>query len=143
MKINYPAVIVAGIVHWILGAVWYGVFSSKFIELISWTPEQLKAVETQNHTKEYILAFLSSLVLVYILALFIQYTKVTTVAGGLQTAFWLWLGFVVTTQLATVIFEGRKPELYLLNIGYQFVACLAAGAILAVWKPRATAATSA
>lgn len=143
MKINYPAVIVAGIVHWILGAVWYAVFSIKFVELIAWTPEQLKAVESQNHIKEYILAFLSSLVLVYILAHFIQYTKATTVAGGLQTAFWLWLGFVVTTQLATVIFEGRKPGLYLLNIGYQFVACLASGAILAVWKPRESAAASA
>jgi hypothetical protein len=75
MKINYPAVLVAGIVHWILGAVWYGIFSTKFIELIAWTPEQLKAVESQNHAKEYILAFLSSLVLVYILAHFIQYTK--------------------------------------------------------------------
>ena len=140
MKINYPAVLVAGIVHWIFGAVWYGIFSTKFIELIAWTPEQLKAVESQNHAKEYILAFLSSLVLVYILAHFIQYTKATTVAGGLQTAFWLWLGFIVTTQLATVIFEGRKPGLYLLNIGYQFVACLVAGALLAIWRARGTTA---
>ena len=140
MQINYPAVLVAGILHWILGAVWYGIFSTKFIELIAWTPEQLKAVESQNHAKEYILAFLSSLVLVYILAHFIQYTKATTVAGGLQTAFWLWLGFIVTTQLATVIFEGRKPGLYLLNIGYQFVACMAAGALLAIWRARGSTA---
>jgi hypothetical protein len=49
---------------------------------------------------------------------------------------------VVTTQLPTVLFEGRKPGLYLLNIGYQFVACLAAGALLALWKPRDVAATS-
>lgn len=142
MKINYPAVLVAGIVHWILGAVWYGVFSSKFIELIAWTPAQLAAIESQSHTKEYILSFLSSLVLAYVLAHFLQYTKAITPAGGLQTAFWLWLGFIVTTQLPTVIFEGRKPGLYLLNIGYQFVACMAAGALLAIWKPRGAATTS-
>lgn len=142
MKINYPAVLVAAILHWILGAVWYGVFSSKFIELMAWTPAQLAAIESQNHTKDYILAFGSSLVLAYILAHFVQYTKATNVAGGLQTAFWLWLGFIVTTQLPTVIFEGRKPGLYLLNIGYQFVACMAAGAQLAIWKPRESAATS-
>lgn len=136
MKINYPAVLVAAILHWILGAVWYGVFSSKFIELMAWTPAQLAAMETQSETKNYILAFLSSLVLVYILAHFVQYTKATNLAGGLQTAFWLWLGFIVTTQLPTVLFEGRKTGIYLLSIGYQFVACLAAGALLAVWKPR-------
>lgn len=142
MKINYPAVIVAAILHWILGAVWYGVFSSKFIELMAWTPAQMAAIESQSHTKDYILAFLSSLVLTYILAHFLQYTKAVNISGGLQTAFWLWLGFVVTTQLPTVLFEGRKPGLYLLNIGYQFVACLAAGALLALWKPRHAAAAS-
>ena len=142
MKINYPAVLVAAILHWILGAVWYGVFSSKFIELMAWTPAQTAAVESQSHTKDYVLAFLSSLVLTYILAHFVQYTKATNVAGGLQTGFWLWLGFVVTTQLPTLIFEGRKPGLYLLNIGYQFVACLAAGALLAIWRPRAATASS-
>lgn len=139
MKINYPAVLVAAILHWILGAVWYGVFSSKFLELIAWTPAQVAAIESQSHVTEYILSFLSSLVLVYILAHFVQYTKATNLAGGLQTAFWLWLGFIVTTQLPTVIFEGRKTGLYLLNIGYQFVACLAAGALLAVWKTRGQA----
>ena len=55
---------------------------------------------------------------------------------GLQTAFWLWLGFVATTQIATVIFEERKLGLYLLNIGYQLVGCAIAGVILAVWRKR-------
>ena len=55
MKINYPAVLVAGIVHWILGAVWYGIFSTKFVELIAWTPEQLKVVESQNHSRNTVL----------------------------------------------------------------------------------------
>ncbi len=139
MKINYPAVLVAAILHWILGAVWYGIFTNKFVELMAWTPQQLSELESQSHTKEYVLAFLSSLVLVYVLAHFVQYTKATNLVGGLQTAFWLWLGFVATSQIATVIFEGRKPGLYLLNIGYQLVACLVAGGLLAIWKPRAAA----
>ncbi|CAN5856253.1 DUF1761 domain-containing protein [soil metagenome] len=142
MKINYPAVLVAGILHWILGAVWYGIFTNKFVELMAWTPQQLSELESQSHMKEYVLAFLSSLVLVYVLAHFVQYIKATNFTGGLQTAFWLWLGFVATTQLATVIFEGRKPGLYLLNIGYQLVACLIAGALLAIWKPRASTAAA-
>jgi hypothetical protein len=128
---------------WILGAAWYGIFTNKFVELMAWTPQQLSEMESKGDTKELVLAFLSSLVLVYVLAHFVQYTKAINLVGGLQTAFWLWLGFIATTQLATVIFEGRKPGLYLLNIGYQLVACLVAGALLAIWKPRtATAAVS-
>ena len=139
MKVNYPAVLVAAILHWILGAVWYGIFTNKFVELMAWTPQQLAEIESKSNMKELALAFLSSLVLVYVLAHFVQYTKAINLVGGLQTAFWVWLGFIATTQLATVIFEGRKPGLYFLNIGYQLVACLVAGALLAIWKPRAAA----
>jgi hypothetical protein len=103
---------------------------------MGWTSAQVQDIENQSHAKEYIAAFASSLILVYILAHFVQYTKAKSALDGLQTAFWLWLGFIATTQIATVIFEGRKPGLYLLNIGYQFVACGVAGIILAIWRPR-------
>jgi hypothetical protein len=80
---------------------------------------------------------------VYILAPFVQYAKAKSAADGIQTAFWLWLGFVVTTQLATVVFEERNLGLYLLNISYQFVACSLAGIILTIWKPREAADSAA
>jgi len=137
MKINYLAVLVAAVVHFLIGGLWYGLlFSNKFVELIGWTPQKLEQVARQSHTREYLAAFFSSLVLAYILAHFIQYTKARTVVDGIQTAFWLCLGFVATTQLATVVFEERKLGLYLLNVGYQFVGCAIAGVILTVWKPR-------
>jgi len=137
MKINHPAVLVAAVVHFIIGGLWYGViFGNTFLNIVQWTPEQIKQVQEQAHWSQYAAAFASSLVLVYVLAHFIKYMRVTDVAGGLQTAIWLWLGFVITTQLATVIFEQRKLGLYLLNVGYQLVACLICSVILTVWKTR-------
>jgi hypothetical protein len=140
MKIKYPAVLVATLVHFFLGGLWYSpiLFANKFLQYINWSPEKVAEVQRQSHTKELVIAFLTSLVLVYILAHFVQYTKATTVMGGIQTAFWLWLGFVVTTQAATVIFEQRPLGLYLLNVSYQLVGCALAGAILAIWRPRET-----
>jgi len=137
MKINYPAVLVAAIVHFIIGGLWYSViFGNKFIEISGWTPAQVEKIASESHWSQYAVAFATSLILVYILAHFVQYTGAKNVAGGMQTAFWLWLGFVATTQLATVIFEQRKLGWYLLNVGYQLVAGLICGAILAAWKPR-------
>lgn len=137
MKINYPAVIVAAVVHFIIGGLWYGlIFGNTFVKITGWTPAQLEQIAAQSHWSQYLIAFLTSLTLVYILAHFVQYTGAKDAAGGMQTAFWLWLGFVATTQLATVIFEQRKLGLYLLNVGYQLVATLICGALLAVWKPR-------
>jgi hypothetical protein len=137
LKINYPAVLVAAFVHFIIGGVWYGViFSNMFIELMHWTPQQLEEVANRSHTVDYLAAFAAALVLSYILAHFIQYTKARSVLSGIQTAFWLWFGFVVTTQLPTVVFEQRSFGLYLLNIGYQLVGCVLGGIILAVWQPK-------
>jgi hypothetical protein len=140
MKINYPAVIVATIAHFFLGGLWYSpvLFGNKFLQIINWSPQQILQIESQSHAKELIIAFVCSFIMVYILAHFVQYTKATTVGGGIQTAFWLWLGFIATTQLATVLFELRPLGLYLINVGYQFVGCAIAGAILAIWRPRET-----
>jgi hypothetical protein len=137
MKINYPAVLIATVVHFLIGGLWYGLlFSNKFVELIAWSPEKLKEMESHNPAKQLSIAFLSALLLVYILAHFIQYTKARTALDAIQTAFWLWLGFIATTQLATVVFEGRSLGLYLINISYQLVAGALAGIILALWRPR-------
>ena len=137
MKPNYLAVVVAAIAHFIIGGLWYGVlFGNKFVELIGWSPEKLKAMESHNPTKQMVIAFLTGLLLVYILAHFVHYTGARTAIDGLQTAFWLWLGFVATTQLSTVVFEERPLGLYLLNVGYEFVGCAVAGIILAVWRRR-------
>jgi len=145
MKVKYPAVIVATLVHYILGGLWYSplLFGNKFIQLINWTPEQLRQVESQSHAKELALAFVLSFVLVYILAHFVQYTKATNALGGIQTAFWLWLGFVVTTQAPTVIFEGRSFGLFAINVAYQLVGCALAGVILAIWRTQEAPASAA
>lgn len=137
MKIKYPAVLVATIIHFMLGGLWYSpiLFGNKFIQIIGWSPAKVEEISSQSHTKELIVAFVSSAVLVYVLAHFVQYTKATSALAGVQTAFWLWLGFIVTTSIATVLFELRPLGLYLINAGYQLVGCSLAGAILAIWRP--------
>ena len=108
MKINYPAVIVAAVVHFMIGGLWYGlIFGNKFLEIIEWTPAQLAQVQAQSHWSQYATAFVTSLVMVYILAHFVQYTGAKGVTGGMQTAFWLWLGSC-DDATGYLIFEQRK-----------------------------------
>ena len=58
MKIKYPAVIVAALVHFFLGGLWYSplLFANKFLQLINWTPEQVRQMESQSHAKELAIA---------------------------------------------------------------------------------------
>ena len=133
MRINYPAV-----AYWVLGALWYSplLFARPFIALKGWTPEQLAAVQAQSHAGEIGLAFLTSLLLAYVLAHFVKFTGAETAWQGAQAGFWLWLGFVATTNLNTVLFEFRPLGLYLINNGHHLVSMLGMGGLLAVWKRR-------
>src|SRR5215212_8419544 len=138
MKINYPAVFVSALAYWMLGAVWYSplLFERPFIALKGWTPEQVEALSAASHGGEIGAALLVSLVTAYVLAHFVKFTGAETASSGALAGFWLWLGFVVTTNLETVIFEGRPVGLYLINNGYHLVGLLGMGALLAVWRRR-------
>jgi hypothetical protein len=133
-KINYLAVGVAGVLYWILGAVWYGLFSQRFVALMRWTPEDLARIQAQGSARELALAFATSMLTAYALAHFLRSTGARSAAGGALTGLLLFVGFVLTTNLATVIFEGRPAGLYLINMGYNLVALLLMGALLAVWR---------
>ncbi|MBV8859595.1 MAG: DUF1761 domain-containing protein [Acidobacteria bacterium] len=140
MRINYPAVVASAAAYWVLGALWYSplLFARPFIALKGYTPEQLAAIQAQSHAGEIGLAFLTSLVTAYVLAHFVKFTGAETAASGAHTGFWLWLGFVLTTNLSTVLFEARPLGLYLINNGYHLVAMLGMGALLAVWRRERT-----
>lgn len=138
IRINYLAVLVAGLLYWLLGALWYSplLFANKFIALMRWTPQDLAALQAAGEGKQVVIAFLSSLTLAYVLAHFLRFTHAENARDGIRTAFWLWLGFVVTSNLETVLFEQRAFGLYLISNGYHLVGFLLMGALLAVWKRR-------
>jgi Protein of unknown function (DUF1761) len=141
MKINYAAVIVSGIVYWVLGGLWYSpiLFGGKFIQIMRWSPEQLARIQAEGAGAQLALAFVGSLIAAYVLAHIVRYTNAENTTDGAKTGLWLWLGFIVTTNLNTVFFEFRPLGLYLINIGYHLVAFLAMGALLAVWRKRSEA----
>jgi hypothetical protein len=138
MRINYPAVVVSALAYWALGALWYSplLFARPFVALMRWTPEQLAAAEAQGAGAQIVVALVTSLLLAYVLAHFVKFTGAETVKSGALTGFWLWLGFVATSNLETVLFESRPVGLYLINNGYHLVGLLGMGALLAVWRRR-------
>ena len=141
MKINYAAVAASALIYWVLGGLWYSplLFGGKFIELTRWSPDQLARVEADGAAAQLALTFVGSLAAAYVLAHAVRYMNAENAAGGAKTGLWLWLGFIVTSNLNTVFFEFRPAGLYLINIGYHLVAFLTMGALLAAWRKRSEA----
>lgn len=136
MRVNHLAVVASAVAYWVLGAVWYNVFSGPFIALMRWKPEDVARMEAEGAAPQIAVALACSFVLAYALAHFIKFTGAEKAWQGAQVGFLVWLGFVATTNLNTVLFEFRPLGLYLINSGYHLVAMLGMGALLAVWKRR-------
>jgi hypothetical protein len=137
MGINLWSVLVAAVATMVLGFLWYSplLFARPWMVLMGYDPEDKdKLAEMQKGAgKMYALSFLASLVSALVLAKIIAITTVSSALYGMKIGFAVWLGFVTTVQLTSVLFAKQPTKLYLINTGYQLVCYLAMGAILAVW----------
>jgi hypothetical protein len=139
VPINYLAVLVAAVAAMIIGSVWYAQFAlgKKWMALVGMTPEKAK----KGAVPALVGMFVAALLTAYILAHFMEiaiaspyFTDTTPLMQGLSTAFWAWLGLVVTTLISGPLFAKTSWHLFFINIGNQFVTLLAMGAILGYWR---------
>lgn len=133
-RINHPAVLASAALYWILGGAWYALFTAPFVRLMRWTPEDLARVESESHAKELAAAFAVSLLTAYVLAHFVRLAGARSAAGGAKVGLLAFVGFVLTTNLSSVLFESRPLGLYLINNGYHLICFLLMGALLAAWR---------
>lgn len=137
MKVNYLAVLVAGLASWLVGALWYGVlFTNKWIELMGWDQQKVAQMQQQSSAKPMVISLVAALVTACILALIFARAGVNNWLDGLKMAGYIWLGFVAFIGIDTVIFEERKYGLYQINSTYHLVCLLIAGAILGAWRKK-------
>ncbi len=140
VAVNYLAILACGIAAMALGFLWYGpLFGKTWAHLMGWgemSPEQMKAKQ-KVAMPGYIASFIGALVMAYVLAHGIAignaYLGTSGISGGMQGAFWYWLGFVVPITLGTVFWDGKPWKLWLINAGYWLVQLLIMGTILGAW----------
>ena len=69
----------------------------------------------------------------FVLARFMGISSQMTLNGGLTTAVWVWIGFVVPVKLGDAIWGG-KMSMFWLGSGNMLLTLLATGAIIGVWR---------
>jgi len=139
VPINYLAVIVAAMASMLIGFVWYGpLFGKAWMKLSGIGSGKIDSTKDSSMGKRYILAFLGSLIMSYVLAnaiLFVaSYFKMSGIPAGLMSGFWNWLGFIAPVTLGAVLWEGKSWTLWVLMNGYYLISLLIMGIILSFWK---------
>lgn len=134
-SVNLLAILGATALSMIIGFIWYSpmIFGKTWMRLSGITEDQMK-VSKKLMFPMYGLSFLSSLILSFVLALFINLGNDTTILQGLTLSFWIWLGFIVTTHIYGVIFAGKPIKLYLIDIFYQLLSLFGMSIVLISWS---------
>ena len=137
--VSYLAIFVAAILNMVLGSVWYGpLFGKQWMALMGMSKEKMDSQKNKGGMwKNYLLAFIGSLVMGYVLSHSIvfagSYLNMSGVQAGMMAGFWSWLGFVAPVTLGTVLWEGKPWKLWFLLNGYYLISLLIMGSVLAMW----------
>jgi Protein of unknown function (DUF1761) len=139
VQVNYVAILVAVVVNFFLGYLWYTVLFrnqwAKEMGVNTGTKPDSK-VMARGMTLSVVGNFLFAWVLAHNLAAW-SYVPGISESGpfmvALNSAFFLWLGFYVPVHLSVIAWENKSWKLFFINGGYHFASLLVVGLILTHW----------
>jgi hypothetical protein len=125
--VNWLAVIVAAVVAWLFGAVWYMALSKPWMKAAKIDPANKKP-----SIAPFIVSFVAELIMALVVTL-----VVGAITGGEPNplagvifGFVLWLGFVATTLSVNHRYEGFGWDLTLIDAGHWLGVLLIIGAVI-------------
>jgi hypothetical protein len=129
--VNWLAVIVATLLYFFLGALWYSpvLFAKKWMELRNISENDIDG----PNPVIFLYSFLLQLIAVSSLALFITAMGVESAVHGALVGFGAGAGILFSLAGTTGIFTELKIQLHFLDSGYHVIGLTIAGIILGLW----------
>ncbi|PIT92527.1 MAG: hypothetical protein COU08_01975 [Candidatus Harrisonbacteria bacterium CG10_big_fil_rev_8_21_14_0_10_42_17] len=130
LQLNYVAVLVATIVMFVVGFLWYGpIFGRLWMKYMGINPEEAKNISQKEMIPAYVVNFVGNFVEVTFLLFF------TFLAA---TQFWhmalmLWIGFMLFNEMGAVFWMKKPWGFFFINSGYRLVSLLIAGFVLGLF----------
>ncbi|MGX8011263.1 DUF1761 domain-containing protein [Mesorhizobium sp. ORM8.1] len=125
--VNWLAVIVAAVVAWLFGAVWYIALSKPWMKAA-----KIDAANKKPSIAPFIISFVAEVVMAFVLTLVVGAMTggEPNPLAGVIFGFVLWLGFVATTVSANHRYQGFGWDLTLIDAGHWLGVLLIIGAII-------------
>ena len=126
--INYLAVLVAWIVHIVMGLIWFRpeLFGKEWSKL---TGKELKPA------KEWLIpGVIGHLLMILVLVILIKLTNANTGLHGMFIGLLMWIGCVVPMESGELVWEKIPFRLFLLRTGNQLIGMAVSGFILGAWQ---------
>jgi len=122
-EVNLITIIFSALASILLGFLWYGpLFGKKWIKLMDFNKKDIDNMKKKSMGLTYILMIFSSLISVTIIGLLVKATDTTQIFSGVLLGFYLWLGFIATYSLGSVLWENKSWDLWIFNNSYQLIS---------------------
>ncbi len=135
IHINYVAIVVAVVVNFIVGFIWYTPLFGKVWAKENGFDTSIKPTGGQM-AKGMIFMVIGNFFMAYVLAnniaawSYVPGVSPSPLANVISASIFTWLGFFVPTDLSTVAWENKSWKLFGINTSYHFITLLVASAIL-------------
>ncbi len=137
-SLNVIAIVVAAVVAFMIGFLWHGpLFGKYWMKMMGIPQAEVDAAQSKGMgpmLPTMLIAFVQQIVVAVVISVLVQSLNITTISQALLLATLLWVGFIASTLLNSVLWEKRKMDLYLFGIGYHFVLVVAVSLILVSWS---------
>jgi hypothetical protein len=131
MHVSYVTVLIAAVIEWLLGALWYGLIFKK-----SWMKHAgiTDGGKPKNAIFGMVTALVACLLLSFILAHVVLWSGAKVFTGGTKWGIICWSGFVAPPLFTQHIFERRPANLFAINAAYWLLAMAIGAGILAAFR---------
>ena len=129
--INWWILVGVSVLVFVIGALWYSplIFGNTWMKIMGgcekYTKEEMKKIEKEM-AKFYILQFLLTVITSFVLYMNIKWLKLIG-NSGVWFAFFMWLGYIMPTQVACVIWGNTEKKWW-----SKQIAILCSGQLISV-----------
>jgi hypothetical protein len=134
VHINYLAVVVAAVIAFAIGGLWYSplLFAKQWVKAHGYTEERIKEMQA-GAAKAYGVSIVCQLLIALAIAVLVGYLHLALCVQGLKLGFLIWAGFALPLGLMATMFTDKKFTVFVIDTGYQLVYLLIMGSIITVW----------
>jgi Protein of unknown function (DUF1761) len=132
ISINIWPIIAAAAIRVVLGAAWFSpmAFLPRWRAIVGMDEATMRA----GLPRAVAFDVVGAIVMAFVLVHSVVYAGAASIGQGAAVGFFNWLGFIAVTQLSATMHERRPFAYFAINSGYNLIALLAMGALLAVWR---------
>lgn len=132
--VNFIELIISSIAGFAVGGIWYSqaVFGKAWMKEMKINPKDIENADGNEMAFSMILGFLRTIVIAFVLIFFVELLGFKTMQEVLKLAFFIWIGFIATIMLDSVLWERKSKKLYFINVSQYFVAIMVMAAVI-VW----------